>query len=105
MKESAWVGCRLDIQCVFAEAELLRLRERREGGQERRREGGNWRFYHPRLEGKEGWEEEASQVSEQGGKLSKGASYVPPRSPGNASAASAAGALGGDQVSQRTAGS
>lgn len=34
VKESAWVGCRLDIQCVFAEVELLRLRERREGGRE-----------------------------------------------------------------------
>lgn len=46
VKEPAWDGCRLDTQCVFAEAELLRL------GESGRGEEGSWRFHHPRLERK-----------------------------------------------------
>lgn len=46
MKEPAWDGCRLDTQCVFAEAELLRL------GESGRGKEGNWRFHHPRFERK-----------------------------------------------------
>lgn len=89
---------------MFAEAELLRLREKWEGGREEI--GG---FITLGWKGKRGGEEEANQVSEQGGKLSlHPTSPQPPRPrpPGTTSAARAAGALGGVQDSpQPTAGS